>query len=216
MLNLIRKDFLIQLKEKTSLFALVLATAAALLLPHNPTFAVGTIIVATYVITVYLNAYDYKYNAEIAFISLPINRRTIVMGKYVATLLLTILVLLFSMIVSFIFRAFGLFGIQQDWTLPLAGLAILAAALYYTLFFPMYFLLGYMKAKWANYFCLILTYGVLDIIQEKLPFYDGLSQASSLSTFLNSPLFLLFIIGALILFTLSMLFSIKVYERKDF
>lgn len=216
MLNLIRKDLIIQKREKTALVALLLGAAAAFLLPDSPTFAVGNIIIATYLMTVYVNAYDYKYNAEIAFVSLPIRRRDMVIGRYVSALIFAALVLFSSVVTSVLFRTMGWFGIREGWTLPLVGLVALAMALYYTLFLPLYFLFGYMKSRWANYLSLVVTYGVLGAIQEIIPTSLTISRAASLTQVLESPLFLVVIFGSLMLFSLSALLSIQIYERKDF
>jgi len=216
MLNLIRKDILIQKREKTIVFALLLGAAAAVLLPNSPTFAIGNIIVATYLMTVYVNAYDYKYNAEIAFVSLPIRRRDMVIGRYISVFLFALFVLFFSMMASFLFCVTGWFDVTEGWNLPLVGLLILAVALYYTVFLPLYFAVGYLKSRWANYLSLVVTYGALGILQEKVPVTLGQSRAGALTQMLQTSQFLIFVVGALILLSVSVYLSIKTYERKEF
>lgn len=213
-IHLIRRDFMVQRRQKTFVMPIILSVVAAVILASSPSFAVGTIIMATYFLTIYVNAYDFKYNTELGYRSLPIRRSSLVISRYMAVWVFTGAALAISIAASMVLNFGGWPGVSFQWTLPLVGLTVASIAFYYALFFPIYFQLGYMKSRWANYFAMIALYSVLGALQSRIADESRL-PGIVLSEMLNTPLLVILLAIAFAVFILSMLISIKIYSNKE-
>lgn len=213
-LHLVRRELLVQKGQRIAVIPVLLGASAAVMLPNSPAFAVATVIMAVYFMAVYVNAYDFKYNAELGYRSLPVRRSTLVVSRYVTVLVLTAAVLAISVLVSLILNRTGLLSVSYGWTGPLLCLSLFGSMLYFALFFPLYFQLGYMKSRWANYFAMLIVYALLGTLQEFLPAAEE-PTALVMTEMLKSPMLLVGLLGGITVFTLSMAVSIKIYSKKE-
>lgn len=85
---------------------------------------------------------------------------------------------------------------------------------YFALFFPLYFQLGYMKSRWANYIAMLTVYGLLGTLQGYLPTADK-PAVVVMSELLKSPVLIVGLLGGLVVFGLSISLSVKIYSRKE-
>lgn len=213
-IHLIRRELLLQKRQRSAFIAVLLGAASAVMLPNSPTFAVATVIMAVYFMTVYTNAFDFKYNAELGYRSLPVSRSTFVISRYVTVLVITGAVLAVSAAVSFVFKQTGWLDVSYTWTWPLLCLSIGSSMVYFALFFPLYFQLGYMKSRWANYIAMLTVYGLLGTLQGYLPTADK-PAVVVMSELLKSPVLIVGLLGGLVVFGLSISLSVKIYSRKE-
>jgi ABC-type transport system involved in multi-copper enzyme maturation permease subunit len=108
MIHLILKDQQVQKRAKTIFIVLFLRLCIAGILPHNPGLASVQLLLGVYLLIVYANAYDYKYNAEIMINSLPLARRQVVLAKYLSAVIFALFMLSVSIPVSFFFNYLGI------------------------------------------------------------------------------------------------------------
>jgi hypothetical protein len=214
LMHLVSRDLLVQKRQRTLVLPALLSITSAIVLPKAPTFAVGTIIMASYFIVVYVNAYDFKYNAELGYRSLPISRASLVVARYLGVVVFALASLAISITASTIFQAVGLFEVDYGWTLPLVGLAFCTLSLYYAVFFPVYFKLGYMKSRWANYILLIVLYGGLGSVRS-VGSTDVRLTAPVLSDMFSAPYSAVAVVLCLGAFLLSMALSISLERSRE-
>ncbi|MBW9153738.1 ABC-2 transporter permease [Clostridium estertheticum] len=114
---------------------------------------------------------DYKYNANIMFSSLPINRREVVFSKYIESMLFLIFAIICTIAFTFVFRRIGVSGPGVGTFIHLSKLmhlddfsklmnfksiimySILSTILFISIYFPIYFKLEYLKVR--NIFALV-------------------------------------------------------------
>jgi ABC-2 type transport system permease protein len=228
--RLIWKDIQVQKREKTLFLVLFLSLCVGYLMPTSPGIASIQLIVGVYLMIVYANAYDYKYNADIIINSLPLARKQIVTAKYLSGLIFCLLMLAVSLPVSVLFSILGLPG-STGFNLAAAGRFLMFSAfiltLYISFYFPVYYKLGYMNSRWANFLAFFLIFGSIGLIGasgQNFPRYgETLTRADALQHFQGilagneslSFYLLLMVLGFLLLF-LSRQLSVAIYKRKEF
>lgn len=222
MFNLIVKDILIQ--KKTLLYALLYTVFLSITFSSLKPSGVGLYILAP-IITAYMfinfaASFDEKNNSEIILNSLPLKRDDIVIAKYISIFIFAIIGIIYSMLIGFIGKATGL----PMYTVSISFLNIViifsSVCIVSSIFFPMYFKFGYTKSIIFNtiLFMVIFFLPILaidysgsnpnNIFVQKINYF--ISTTSSFTQ--NS----LAIIVGLIIFLLSLMFSLKIYNNKEF
>jgi len=186
-------------------------------------FVIMPFIAGSYLYIVYANALDDKFKTEKSLLSMPIKRSQIVTAKYLGILfyltafygIITILSILFVFIIP---------GYSNTSLLSTGHLVqfLLVGSLYYSIFFPIYFKVGYQKSRWANYISMVVSLGFLTAATK------GLSSVANIEiTSLQASLeyltgigktiwiIILPLISSLIVF-LSLRLSIKYYGKREF
>lgn len=223
MLNLILKDFLVQKREKTLLVILALGIGNAFNIGNGIGLNIGIIIMSTYLFTVYANAFDYKYNAEVTILSLPIRRSQVVQSKYISVFFFYVISILFTLVPMVILETLGVVNGGGALGLKLALISFPILCLYYSFFFPIYFKLGYMKSRYANWLALVLMTAILGAFGQGLSgdmTGNAVNTFEDLMTFLmekiNSETLGLLLTISLGLFLISMHISKAIYANKEF
>lgn len=230
MLQLILKDLQVQKREKTIFIALFLSLCIGGIFPHNLGLAGIQLLLGVYLLIVYANAYDYKYNAEIMINSLPLARRHVVRAKYLSAVIFALFMLAVSIPVSFAFAYFGLAGtsgMNPAVMLRFILIALFLASVYLSIFFPIYFKLGYMKSRWANFISFFIIFGLIGFAGGSgsyIPEYgDELSKEAVLNQLMgvlagngNITLYFILMLAGLIFLIVSSQLSVLIYQRKEF
>jgi len=230
MIHLILKDLQVQKREKTIFIVLFLSLCIAGILPHNPGLASVQLLLGVYLLIVYANAYDYKYNAEIMINSLPLARRQVVLAKYLSAVIFALFMLSVSIPVSFIFNYLGIAGsggLNLTLSVRFILIALFFVTVYLSIFFPVYFKLGYMKARWANFISFFIIFGLIGFAGRSgayVPQYgEALTRETILRHFMgvlagneNITLYLILLLAGLILLYISSQLSVAIYRRKEF
>ncbi|MCB2357298.1 ABC-2 transporter permease, partial [Clostridium estertheticum] len=176
---------------------------------------------------------DYKYNSNIMFSSLPVNRREVVFSKYIESMLFLIFAIICTIVFTFVFRHIGLSGLGGGTFIHLSKLmhlddfsklmnfksiimySLLSTILFISIYFPIYFKLEYLKVR--NIFALVsilicfVPILVLYIMGSE-NIYNIVKYFSDIPGIIaNVALICIFFI---ILYT-SVNISIKCYENKD-
>ncbi len=230
MFQLIFKDLKVQKREKTIFIVLFLSLCIAGILPNNPGLASAQLLLGVYLMIVYANAFDYKYNAEIMINSLPLGRNQIVKAKYLSSLIFGLAMMAVALPISFLisYTGFpGTDGMNSTLAVRFVMISLFFISLYLSIFFPVYFKFGYLKSRWANVLSFLVIFGLVGFVGgqgEYIPQYGEmvtresfrqqflgiLAGNESLTVYLT-----MLALGFLILY-LSLRFSISIYKKKEF
>jgi ABC-2 type transport system permease protein len=221
MFKLIRKDLLIQKGNFLPTFVLCLAM---IFFMNKPTYAsvVYLLGIVAVVYTCMLSAccYDDKNGSELLLNSLPLRRRQIVLAKYLSVLVYAGLGLLYMLLTMGIVYVAHLPFNARMITLPEAAGSLTAVLFACSLFYPMYFYCGYIKAYIYNSFLFIAVFFLPVILLDAIKEYLGtgglfgwlLVSLAKAPGWLQTSLLLAFL---LLLTAVSIFISCRVYEHKD-
>lgn len=216
MFNLVLKDILIQ--RKTAFFPLVYAIVFIFMFQStgNPAMIFVAIpSVVAYMLLMYACGYDDKNKSEMVFNSLPIKRKDIVIAKYLSTVVFVLIGLAiaigFTTILKFSgYAKFNRFMGIEDIIGVIASVTILSS-----IYFPIYFKLGYLKSRYINTAFLLAAFFIPSMLGD----FIAEKQTSKFVVYLNSQPD--WVLGSLILFiaiiavAVSIYVSIKIYMNKD-
>ncbi|HHV65084.1 MAG TPA: ABC-2 transporter permease [Peptococcaceae bacterium] len=228
--KLIWKDIQVQKREKTLFIVIFLSLCVGYVMFTNPGIASIQLIVGVYLMITYANAYDYKYNAEIVINSLPVDRKQIVTAKYLSSLVYCLLMLTVALPVGILLSFTGLPG-STGFNLGVVGrfimLSVFILVLYISFYFPVYYKLGYLNSRWANFIAFFFIFGSIGFIGASgrdLPSYgEPMTRETALQYFQGilagneSMSFYFSLMGiSILLLLLSRQLSIAIYRRKEF
>jgi ABC-type transport system involved in multi-copper enzyme maturation permease subunit len=223
MLSLVYKDFLLQRGAKPFIYMLVMPVISSFAFSGDILYGIMPYIAGSYLYIVYANALDDKYNSEKMLAAMPVGRNTIIGAKYLGVFLYLAAFLVVMFILSNVSRLFMTNAAQLS---PLQGHHIVQflfiASLYYGVFFPVYFKVGYQKSRWANYLALLAAAGLFALATKGMSTITG-TEITSLQASLTAltglgeklwttvlPLLSAAIIGV------SMVLSTRFYRKREF
>ena len=185
MLILVYKDFLLQRGGKSIIYLAVMPIISAFAFSTNILNIILPYIAGSYLYIIYANALDDKYKTEKIFIAMPIGRKKIVGAKYVGMGLYMFGFLIIIGILSFFIRLM-IPGFEEmallSWSIFVQFLSV--GCLYYSIFFPLYFRVGYQKSRWANYIAMIASAGLFALLLKATSEMSG-ETLSSMQAALN-------------------------------
>jgi len=176
--------------------------------------------VITYLFISLAVQYDDKNKSEIILNSLPVKKSDIVIAKYVSTFVFGIVGIISSIIVGFIGNTTGLLiFIGSISTLDIV-LVVMSICIFSSIFYPVYFKFGVSRMKIFT----VLIFMVLFFVPTSAIDYINQNTNNSLVqkyiSFINATsgvtLNSLVLIIALILFLISLMVSIRIYNNKEF
>ncbi len=221
MLNLVRKDILIQ--KKSFLIALVYSVFLFAIFSNEvfreAVYIMGTVAIA-YIMVVTSNAYDDKYKSEIIINSLPVKRQAVVLSKYLAAAVYVVAGLV-------IVGAMGAVIIISGIPLPVryinlndAVFAFSAVALLASLYYPVYFRFGYALSRMLNLILFLVLFfapgALVSYIRQNMDYGTAHQLAVRLQDLPAWAPGTLVLAAVILLTAVSALVSLKIYESKDF
>ncbi|MHC6180154.1 ABC-2 transporter permease [Clostridium sp. JNZ X4-2] len=215
MWNLVLKDLLIQKKT----FIITILTCLPLVFAFKGNSGDTSVVysfVATFTAYAFLsNSFYRDEGAEVMLNSLPINRTTIIISKYLSLLVFVLI----SMIILFLFLTFAQYTglIHLARTINTEGIlgGLIAVLFLSCILFPLYFKFGYLKTRYAVMALFLGIFFVFTAFAKVLG-----KKVQLVSTYLKGipEISMKFIIMAIcfIVFSVSFTLSCKVYRNKDF
>lgn len=219
MISLIKKD--LKLSVKVNIFAVIYAlfiSATGLisdnLILSNLLYVLG-IVILTFVSVIFTNGYDDKYKSEVVLNSFPIDRRSIVRGKYITLIVFVTIssgaIILFTNILP-MFNIIDSIGSANMHTAILAASIIL---LFYSIYYPFYFKIGEGLKTFNSVLWILLMIGPAMIGRG----FKALDQRGLLDKLMNIDLgtINLYLLGiSLIIYYISLQISKGIYMRREF
>lgn len=216
MINLIKKDILIQ--KKTLPFLCIFVIIFAL---NSETNSQGSLyilgVTIGYILTIGALAYDETYKGHTLINSLPIARKNIVISKYLGIFFFTAISLVFLTLMSLIFNIMGFSDINVKYISLIDIKTITSTVLILSsIMIPLFLKFGIKLGKLLNFIVFFMFFSISNfVIQNKNESFiknilDFITTNNSVSLAIIS------IIILTCIYTLSMYFSFKIYENKDF
>ncbi|MCR3761200.1 ABC-2 transporter permease [Clostridium felsineum] len=232
MLGFIFKDITI---GKRNLIPILLACLTGnLFFIKTPIFiyiVVPTVLMYDYISN--LSYYDYRYNSEIMFNSLPVNRKEVVLSKYLSSALFFLLGIVVTAIFTMIFRSLNVAGkgvgafvsINKWMNLSKFNniisfeasifICLLSTIFFVAIYFPIYFKFDFLKVR--------IIFTIVSIIFSIIPVlilkFIGTSTTYRIVNYINNGSKLIigvfvFLVSIFIIY-ISINISIKFYRNKD-
>lgn len=222
MFNLILKDFYLVGSVKIMfIFALTMGCLAAVITPD--TFIAYPIVMLylSNVVALWVTSIDAKNNTETVINSLPVSKPNVVISKYIFTALLSLLI---GVLIYFL--SSGLIIIKDVLNIEFiegfsASIKVLSLGfpfvlLTFSFYYPVYFKLGVKSIQATNTLFIILLVSLPTVVQR---YFMGSDLCNKLLYILENytinqiNLFLSVIM--ILIYTLSMLLSLKLYNTRD-
>jgi len=223
MLNLIWKDVLIQKKTLAYMgFYIVLFTFAFQSITADPFPAIA--VAVTYQMIAAACSHEDKVGADILWNSMPVSREKLVLSKYLSIFVYTILASLGYMAFAALIHLTQLPIKAAPITASGMAGSLVAIALMNGLYLPVYFRLGFMKARVASFvlfFALFfgVTFGV-NVLSEAVHSNQGKGAVRAIASAFQGASDLqisLLLIGLALLFLFaSYWLSVKFYRKREF
>lgn len=219
MLNLILKDILVQ--KKTLAFLLLYIIFFMFAFQNIGTGAFSAIVIAvTYLMVSTVSSLEDKANSDIVMNSLPLTRKTIVLSKYLSILIYALLAILGYMAFSLILTFARLPISAPPITLESLGAALTGVMIMNGIYYPVYFKMGYTKAKIVSFLLFFLFFfGTMTLVKEitrGMPSEQLQSIIGHLSQGLDLQSFLILVGVSFIFLILSFALSVKLYYSREF
>jgi ABC-2 type transport system permease protein len=214
MFGLMLKDFLV-LKWYLCLSFLFGIWMVAVIRPQSNMplayFVAGWILI-WFILARWIFAMDEHTRSEAVINSLPLSRREIVAGRHLTSLAFLAFGFLVMVVWYFILKLWVSHGVTIPWisaiVVGLTSVAFLTAG-----FFPLFFRLGYMRARWLYFFMMMLIFGFSQTISKGAPIPGWIDTLLRLPNTLKLGL-------AILLFTAVMQLSIwvctRLYRTREF
>lgn len=223
MLNLIIKDFAIQKKNiKTYIFIAVFFSAYFLLFSQAEMMMA---MVTFPIIYNFLNRAlyeDEKNNALRFLVSLPIERDLIVQARYLSVAIVTIVTTAGFWAINRLLGVSGIWKAASKIDFAIAAMITMAFIILISIYLPIAFKLGYIKAVGVNKFIfvgIILVFGMVPILLKNIlkgpppAFIENI--AGILSSISPSAMLVFFAAVTLFIYFLSMELSIRFFRKRD-
>ncbi|MBS4537479.1 ABC-2 transporter permease [Clostridium sp. D2Q-11] len=220
MYNLILKD--IFLIKKRFILALLYIPAMALAFQGSGlNMAVVGIVGGTYILITTACAYDDKNNSDIMLNSLPIKRSKIVLSKYITIYFYTSIGIISYLLIS---NLINIMNINIEfYTINLEGVigVLFSITLINSIYFPIYFKLGYLKTRVVSMLLFIgmfVGFGSFSslLVNNKIS-NEFLLHVFSVINTQSDIVISLVMIGIMILIqSISIMISLKFYRNREF
>lgn len=216
MINLIKKDILIQKKVFPFLCIFVIIFALnSQINSHGSLYILGVTI--GYILTIGALAYDETYKGNILINSLPITRKDVVISKYIAIFFFTAFSLIFLTFMALIFNLIGFSDLTINY-ISFTDIKIITSTVLIlsSIMIPVFLKFGTKLGKLFNFIVFFIFFSISSFIMQNK---DESFIKNTLNFIINNNGANLTIIGIVILTCiciLSMYFSFKIYENKDF
>ncbi|WPC43168.1 ABC-2 transporter permease [Clostridium sp. JS66] len=213
MLNLILKDVLIQ--KKYLLFSILYTLFFAFCFKSNTSMIFDMLpVMISYVLISGACGFDDKNKSEIMLNSLPINRVNLVISKYLSTILFIFIGIALVFTFSTILNISGFIHMNRLMNLEDVFGTSIGTLIMSCLHFPLYFKLGYQKARYFMGATFMLIFAIVMILVKNV----NKTSINFMAYLNNQPDWLItsfIVVIAAILFLISILLSIKFYINKD-
>lgn len=217
MLTLVYKDILTQKKSLWMiLFYSVFMHIALYSLGDAGAYGSAAVGI-TYIFVLGACSHDDKNRSEILLNSLPISRNSLVTAKYLTSLCFLAIGLIASTLVGTVAHFTGLDRRLVD--LETLGIMVFIGLLLVSFYYPVYFLFGYLKARYYHSLVFILVIfgpSFLTMIINRVSLPAWLVYFLEWTNRSQETIALVFLGMGLFLFIISLLVSLKFYQKREF
>lgn len=210
MLGLIKKDFLL-LKANLKTMAIIFIVYLIMIFQglFDVTFVVPLIGIMLFISTFSYDDFN-KWNSYA--ITLPNGRKNVVKAKYVASIILTVILAILALLLSVMVEFIKTNGINLKETISSLMSTALSSVIIISFLYPMVFKFGATNGRIIMF---ALVFGIAAVVGLIANFVD-MSFAISLINKLDNCLYIAIPIISVMLLGVSYLISNKIYQNKEF
>ncbi len=210
MLGLIKKDFLL---IKANLKSMVIIFIVYLMLAFQGTFDI-TFIVPLIGIMLFISTFSYDdfNNWNSYAVTLPDGRKNVVKAKYIASIILTVILGVATLAIGVGISYIKTNGINLDETIASLMGTMLSSVIIISLLYPIIFKFG---ATNGRIILFAVVFGVIGIVTLIAQFVDMTSIVNAISR-LDNCSFIAIPVISVILLGISYLISNRIYQHKEF
>ncbi|RAL26107.1 ABC-2 transporter permease [Thermoflavimicrobium daqui] len=209
MLNLLIKDISIQLK--TILFFLCFTIGSFIFLEVNVYMIIP--ILSAILLTVGSVGIEEKNNSEKLVLSLPLKRSTIVLSKYMSVMIYFGGGMLLAVLFGSLLVKIGIARVLKYVSFDDVILSLMITILYASLYLPIIFKLGYKQSR-LYVFMMVMLPSMATLIISDYP--DLTKKLVWLSYVPHKMLMFGVFLFLFMIYGISMFFSVRFYEKRDF
>lgn len=212
MLQLIRKDLMVLFNRWNVIFLLL--SSFFMLFISNTAISQGQYLFIASTVAFFISissfAYDELSQSEFIIQSLPVTRKEIVFAKYIGVIISSLIGILYATLIFLFLNLFGL--IEKDFLqIDIMMLTLFIVLFMTSICFPLYFKIGYRKAKIANILVFVSFFMVMNTLIGDLD-----KAKSRLIPLVEVPyLDIIMPLAIMTIAMLSMILSLKLYTKKD-
>ncbi|KYO65536.1 ABC-2 transporter permease [Thermovenabulum gondwanense] len=210
MFNLIKKDILVQ---KFTLIYGIVNTLIIILAFQQVGEAMfpACVVALSYIMLQSACAYDDKSNADILLNILPCKRSTVVFARYLSVFAFAVISIFYYAVITGILKI--LFLPLKLYSITLEGIvgAMFSLIFINSFYLPVFFKMGYYRSKMLNIFLFFAMFFSIGWIIPALKNYFWI-----LESFNDTYIITALIVFAVIIYGVSFLVSVKIYERREF
>ena len=218
MFNLILKDMLIQ--KRNFLFGIVYLLIMVLAFQQiGSSMFVASVIPLSFIMVQSACAYDDKNKSDVLLNSLPLNRSTIVIARYISTFVFAAISIVYYILISGIAKVLELpFKIYPVSLEGIIG-ALFALVLVSGIYFPIFFKVGYIKSKIVNFALFFgVFFGVGMLVSELMENKNSAFIQGAIHFFSNQSdmqIIVEIFVMMILLLIISYMFSLKFYRNRE-
>lgn len=223
MFKLILKDIILFKKTLVFSFIYIIFVIAIVFRQENlpsmatfPIFLLSTFTPVIFMLGTSLT-YEDKFKSDILFNSLPLNRRTIVLAKYLSFIIYYLIGIVFYFLSIFFLRFLNFNITIQKADILVISLSLFAVSIYTGISLFLYYSFGQNTARIFNFVFMVIIFGLFKEFVLSLKKHNLLSTITRyLQTLNNIQISFLLLFVSLVIITISLLISTKTYSNKDF
>lgn len=206
MKGLLIKDLMIVKKQCVMLFGIALLFFIVSLVSGSSMYFSYYSIAILSVVAITVIAYDETYKWNKYELLLPISRTEIVCEKFILSMIFVLPMIFIESIVSLLF-----FGFELSKFFSLLSIMLFCGIVIPSVVLPIIFRFGYIKGKMINMIIIGIMAVAINLINMK-NISGGTIIEGSFTPMKNA---FMFAVIAVIIFTISLLISIKVYQKRE-
>lgn len=210
MLGLVKKDFLLL---KANLKTMIIIFIVYLIMIVQGSFD-ATFVVPLIGIMLFISTFSYddfnKWNSYA--ITLPNGRKNVVKAKYVASIILTVILAILGLLLSVMVSYIKTNGINLDETISSLMVTILSSVIIISFLYPIIFKFGATNGRIIMF---AFVFGIAAVVGLIANFVD-MSFAINLINKLDNCLYIAIPLISVILLGVSYLISNRIYQNKEF
>ncbi len=224
MLNLVLKDLLLQ--KKTFLFTMGYAIFLFFCF-KNPALSnivyITVTVMTSYLFIIYATSFDDKNKCDIMLNSLPVTRKEIVTARYLFLLITIFIGIATSFIIGAFFKIIG--DVSGLWTIRLINhndliISLFSVSLMGSIYMPFYYKFGNIYVRIFNVVFFIVVFSVPKLVTEYIIKNRNIKWIKKIILFANTipdwVIPIIIVVFSLLILSISLLFSIRIYGNKDF
>jgi ABC-type transport system involved in multi-copper enzyme maturation permease subunit len=175
------------------------------------------VVCTTYAVSFGASALEDKNKVDMVLNSLPIKRSSIVIAKYLSVFVYAFAALLVCFVIYSLAKWLSLPVKVVPFTFEGAAGAVIAAALFSAINYPIIFKYGYIKSRGINFVLFFLFFFGGNTLYDYARDHSWLEKLLQMTGYVEvEQILLLTMLFSLIFVIISLLLSISIYKRREF